>query len=249
MSFDPIQIASIALVLAAAGFIQGLTGFGFAIVGMGFLPMITPDWKASMTLVAVNSVLIPFVLLKRHGGEFSLRPALGLTLGNVVGTYLGFKFMEQHFDGSWFIRSFGAVLVIFSIFDLVQSSRKNAVFSIHHSLGIPFGLAGGFFGGAFNISGPPVVAYVYSQGWTKSRIIATMQVVFVCGSVCRMLLMGSHGFFNRHVFGLLLWTTPPTLGGLLLGNHFLSVSDQDKLRTGVFVLVGLLGLKYLLLPD
>jgi hypothetical protein len=248
MSSAPLQIAGIGAVLALAGFVQGLTGFGFAIVGMAFLPMITPDWKATVTLVAVNSILIPFVLLKKHGGGFSVRPAMGLTVGNLVGTYLGFHFMNQHLNGSWFIRMFGAVLVIFSIFDLAQTLRKDSGYSIHRTLAIPFGLAGGFFGGAFNIGGPPVVAYAYSQGWSKSQIISTLQVVFLCGAGYRMLLMGSHGFFSRQMFDLLLWTTPPTLGGLLLGNHFLAIADQSKLRMGVFALVGILGIKYAFFP-
>ena len=246
MSPDLLHIAGIALVLATAGFIQGLTGFGFAIVGMAFLPVITPDWESSMTLVAVNSILIPFVLLKRHGGEFSLRPALGLTIGTLVGTYLGFHFMKQNMEGGWFIRLFGGVLIAFSIFDLIQSTRKGAVFSIHRALAIPFGFAGGFFGGAFNIGGPPVVAYAYSQGWSKSQIIATLQVVFLFGAGYRMLLMGSHGFFNQSVFHLLIWTTPATLLGIVTGNHFLARTDQAQLRTWVFVLVGILGLYYLI---
>jgi len=246
MTPDLLHIAGIALILATAGFIQGLTGFGFAIIGMAFLPMITPDWKTSVTLVAVNSILIPFVLLKRHGGEFSLRPALGLTIGTVVGTYLGFHFMRHNVDGGWFIRLFGGVLIAFSIFDLVQSTRKDAVFSIHRAFAIPFGLAGGFFGGAFNIGGPPVVAYAYSQGWSKSQIISTLQVVFLCGAGYRMLLMGSNGFFNTEVFRLLIWTTPPTLLGIVAGNHFLARTDQAQLRIWVFALVGVLGLYYLI---
>jgi hypothetical protein len=113
-------------------------------------------------------------------------------------------------------------------------------------LGIPFGMAGGFFGGAFNIGGPPVVAYAYSQGWSKSQIVATLQVVFVVGSAYRMLLMGSNGFFDRTAMNLLLWTTPATLAGIVAGSHFLIRTDQAKLRTWVFVVVGILGFKYAL---
>lgn len=244
MNVDALQIAGIGIILAAAGFIQGLTGFGFAIVGMAFLPILSQDWKSCVTLVAVNSILIPFVLLKRHGGEFSIRPALGLAFGTLIGTYLGFHFMKSNLEGEWFIRLFGVVLVVFSVFDLVQAIRKDAIFSIHKRLAIPFGMAGGFFGGAFNIGGPPVVAYAYSQGWSKSQIVATLQVVFVAGAGYRMLLMGSNGFFDLQVLKLLLWTTPATLAGIVAGGHFLTRADQAKLRTGVFLLVGILGLKY-----
>jgi len=68
-------------------------------------------------------------------------------------------------EGGWFIRLFGGVLIAFSIFDLIARppGRMPSFPSIGPS-SIPFGLAGGFFGGAFNIGGPPVVAYAYSQG-------------------------------------------------------------------------------------
>lgn len=244
MNASVFQIVGIGFVLAAAGFVQGLTGFGFAIVGMAFLPLLQTDWQSSLTLVAVNSILIPLVLLKRHGGAFSFRPALGLTLGTLVGTYLGFQFTKQHSDVDWFIRFFGLVLFLFSLFDLLQALRKHPLFEIHQRLAIPFGLAGGFFGGAFNISGPPIVAYAYSQAWSKSQTVATLQVVFMAGAGYRMVLMGSNGFFDLQVLNLLMWTTPATLAGILLGSYVLHRADQSTLRTGVFILVGLLGLVY-----
>lgn len=244
MSAPTLQILGIGLVLAAAGFVQGLTGFGFAIVGMALLPLLHADWQSSMTLVAVNSILIPVVLLRRHGGGFSLRPALGLALGTLIGTYLGFHFTARNSDGGWFIRLFGLVLFLFSAFDLWQAARKDPLFGIHKRLAIPFGLAGGFFGGAFNISGPPIVAYAYSQPWSKSQTVATLQVVFMAGAGYRMLLMGTNGFFDTQALNLLLWTTPPTLAGLLAGSHLLNRMEQTTLRTGVFVLVGLIGLVY-----
>jgi uncharacterized membrane protein YfcA len=247
MNGTAFQIVGIGVVLAAAGFVQGLTGFGFAIVGMALLPLLQADWQASLTLVAVNSILIPVVLLKRHGGGFSLRPALGLTLGTLIGTYLGFHFTTRHSEGGWFIRLFGVVLFLFSAFDLWQGLRKSPLFVIHKRLALPFGLAGGFFGGAFNISGPPIVAYAYSQPWGKSQTVATLQVVFMAGAGYRMLLMGTNGFFEPQVLNLLLWTTPATLTGLLLGSHLLNRADQTTLRTGVFLMVGLLGLVYAIL--
>ncbi len=243
MIHGPFTIAAIATVLAAAGFIQGLTGFGFAIVGMALLPALTANWQTSFSLVALNSVLIPFVLLRRHRGGFSVRPALALTAGALVGTYIGFRVMDTHADGTWFIRLFGLSLIAFSLFDIYMN-RNERSFTMPRSMAIPCGVFGGFFGGAFNIGGPPLVAYAYSQPWSKDQIIGTLQFVFLCGTGYRMWMMGFNGYFDAEIVRVVAWTTLPTIAGLLAGSHLLVRTDAARLRTGVFVLVGLLGIKY-----
>jgi len=246
MTHGPLAISTIALVLAAAGFVQGLTGFGFAIVGMALLPSFTSSWQTAFSLVALNSVLIPFVLLRRHRSGFDLRPVLGLTFGALIGTYIGFRFMDGHAQGAWFIRLFGVSLILFSVFDLYMN-RGDRTFSLPSFTAIPCGIFGGFFGGAFNIGGPPLVAYAYSQPWSKSQIIAALQFVFLCGTGYRMWLMGFSGYFDREMFRVVCWTTLPTIAGLLFGSHLLTRIDTANLRSGVFLLVGILGVKYALL--
>src|SRR5690606_39976003 len=60
-------------------------------------------------------------------------------------------------------------------------------------LGFPIGVSSGVLGGAFNMGGPPCVAYLYSRPWPKEEVVALLQVVFIISSALRLALFGMHG--------------------------------------------------------
>lgn len=237
-----------ALVMGVAGMVQSATGFGFAIVAMALLPLpfVLHDLHVALPLVALNGVLIPFLIFSRHGRHFAWSKAAPLALGGVFGTLAGFWMMHGLSGRSLFIRLFGAALLITALFDIGLASVLRA--RVPRWMGVPCGLVGGFFGGAFNIGGPPFVVYAYSQPWTKGEIVATLQVSFLCSTGLRLLLMGGHGYFDKRVLLISLFTLVPTAIGIGCGARLLQRINLERLRVWVFGLVALLGLKYLLLP-
>jgi len=235
-----------ALIMGLSGWVQGVSGFGFAIVAMSLLPLpfVLPDFQVVFTLVALNSILIPFLVMTRHHREFGWRQALPLTAGGILGTFGGFWMMDRLSGEDVFFRIFGTTLIGFAIVDiyLTRVVRTN----MPGWMGVPCGVFGGFFGGAFNIGGPPLVAYAYSQPWSKAQIVATLQFAFICSTAVRLVLMGGHGYFDRHVLTLFVLTSIPTVAGILWGTHLLARLDRDKLKAAVFAVVAVLGFKYLL---
>lgn len=232
--------------LSLSGFVQGLSGFGFAIVAMAALPLLTGDFQTSFTLVALNSIIIPGLIMFNTRREFKFRPALALAAGGVIGTFLGFHFMDKNVDGSIFIRLFGAVLILFTVVDIILTRAFN--YTMPKWMAWPCGTLGGFFGGAFNIGGPPMVAYVYSQPWSKQQTVATLQAAFIAATGYRLTLMGFNGYFDRSVFYLTLYTVIPTAIGIYIGGKLLDRVNRDALKLVVFVIVGILGFKYLFYP-
>lgn len=232
--------------LSLSGFVQGLSGFGFAIVAMAILPWLTGDFQTSFTLVALNSIIIPGLIMFNTRKEFKIRPALALAAAAVIGTFLGFHFMNRNVEGAIFIRLFGAVLILFTIVDIILTRAFS--YTMPKWMAWPCGALGGFFGGAFNIGGPPMVAYVYSQPWSKQQTIATLQAAFIAATGYRLALMGFNGYFDRAVFHLTLYTVIPTAIGIYLGGKLLDQVNRDGLKMVVFVVVGILGFKYLFFP-
>lgn len=237
-----------ALVMGLAGMVQGATGFGFAIVAMALLPLpfVLHDIQVALPLVALNGVVIPILIVTRHGKHFAWSKTAPLALGGVVGTVAGFCVMHGLSGRTLFVRLFGATLFLTALFDI--GLTRFAQFRMPRWMGLPCGFLGGFFGGAFNIGGPPFVVYAYSQPWTKSEIVATLQVSFLCSTGFRLLLMGGHGYFDKRVLLITLVTLLPTAVGIACGTHLLQRVNLDRLRLFVFGLVALLGIKYLLDP-
>lgn len=247
--YDTGSLLLAALVMGMAGLVQGATGFGFAIVAMALLPLpfVLREFQVVFPLVALNGIVIPVLIMGEHRRHFAWSKAAPLTMGGVVGTAAGFFLMDGISGREVFMRLFGAALLATALFDvwLVKVARTR----LPGWMGIPCGLTGGFFGGAFNIGGPPFVVYAYSQPWSKPEIVATLQFSFLCSTGLRLLLMGGSGYFDHRVLTLLLVTLVPTVVGIRFGTRLLHRVDLAKLKTFVFGSVAILGIKYLLFPD
>ena len=126
---------------------------------------------------------------------------------------------------------------------------SNAV-NVFLGIGIAWSIAAIYhasIGGAFNVGGPPIVAYVYSQGWEKARNVAVLQTVFLAGGFTRNALMGTTGDYTRELFLLLAWAVVPSAIAIALGKKALHLILKQILRTSVFLFVLVLGSKYLLM--
>lgn len=249
MDSEPvISLLLTALVMGAAGLVQGATGFGFAIVAMALLPLpfVLRDFEVAFPLVALNGLVIPVLIMGRHRKSFDWHKAAPLVLGGVFGTVTGFCLMHGLSGRLIFLRIFGATLLVTALFDIWLARVVRT--RLPTWMAVPCGFVGGFFGGAFNIGGPPFVVYAYSQPWTKSEIVSTLQVSFLCSTGLRLLLMGKGGYFDQRVVLLTLFAVIPTAIGITIGTHLLHRANLNRLKTFVFALVALLGFKYLLFP-
>jgi uncharacterized membrane protein YfcA len=230
--------------LALAGFVQGTLGFGFGMVSMALLPFAISVKEASpvVVLLTLPAVVIVFCVHWRH---CSWRDGWLLVLGTCVGTPLG-VYLLKIAPESFLLRGLGAVLLLFALQELWSSWHGKSKLRLPVWSGFPIAMFGGALGGAFNCGGPPVVAYVYSQSWRKEKIVAMLQLIFTVGAALRMISMIQSGLFIPQVLQIGIWSALPVFVTLMIGTRVLKKLPTEKLRTGVFVFVGLIALKFLI---
>ncbi len=235
------------LVLAAAAFIQSATGFGMALVCMAGLPLIMNVTEA-VSLVAAFNLLVTANIMWWNRSGFSWPKAWPIVIPFVIGIPLGFYLMKG-LDPTLVVRSLGLILIIIAATDLRMSSRRQQAGLVLPGWSVlPFSFGGGLLGGAFNVGGPPVVAYVYSQNWSKAQSVAVLQTAFLFGGVTRNLLMGLEGDYSRELFITMAWAIVPAALAVWMGKRTLDRLPQDLLRRIVFIFVLAMGIKYLLWP-
>lgn len=239
--FGPLALAI--LILSAAAFVQSVSGFGLALVATAALPLVMP-LAEGIALVSVFNLFVCAVALWHNRAAFSWSAAWPIALFMCLGMPPGFHFLHST-DPALLIRTLGAILVGIALFDLRFSPRTGV--RMPGWMAAPLGLIGGVAGGAFNVGGPPIVAYVYSQNWDKARNVAVLQTVFFCGGLTRNALMGTAGDHTRHIFMVLACSALPAAISIALGKKLLERIPKEKLRTWVFLFVLVMGLKYLAL--
>ena len=230
------------LILSAAAFVQSVSGFGMALVAMAGLPLVMP-LREAISLVAVFNLFASLVTLWHNRAGFSWQSVLPLAISIGVGVPIGFYFLHSA-DPEIVKRSLGAVLVLIAVSDLRLSPHHH--YRLPSWAAVPLGFTGGLVGGAFNVGGPPIVAFVYSQNWSKVRSVAVLQAVFFLSGLVRNALMGPAGDYTRNLFVVLAWTIVPSMVTIALGKKLLDRIPKAVLRKGVFGFVLVMGLKYLI---
>ncbi len=237
--------------MAAAAFVQSVSGFGMAIVAVALLPLVM-DLKDAIALIAVFNLFVSTLTLFWNRSGFSWSIARPLVIGMIVGIPVGYYFL-QNTDSTILIRVLGIVLILIAISDTILARKHH--YSLPTWSAWPFAIFGGVIGGAFNVGGPPIVAYTYSQSWSKTQIVATLQIVFLIAGFFRNGLMISHDLttsgrtdWSWALATNLLASIPLAILAIWMGKKCLDRIPQSILRATVFTFIFIMGTKYLFFP-
>src|SRR5215211_7752933 len=96
--------------LACAGFVQGLTGFGFGIISMSLLPTIMGDLKQAAAVSTVYGLLVTIATFIRHLHDYNWRLGLPFLISSCVGVPVGVYFLEKSPE-SLLLKIFGALML------------------------------------------------------------------------------------------------------------------------------------------
>jgi uncharacterized membrane protein YfcA len=178
---DPIMIAAGLIVVTIAGVIQGLTGFGSALVMVPVLSMfLSPREVVPITLVLGTIMnLVIMVQARRSVDRRMLLPLfvpalVGIPIGTLVLLVLPAPFLRI---------LIGGVIISFSLALLAGFSmeiRNERVASV------PIGFASGVLNGSITMSGPPLILFFQNQGMDRARFRANLVTFFFVTNVVTM---------------------------------------------------------------
>ena len=251
MSPEITALILVALIMATASFVQSVSGFGMAIVAVALLPLVM-DLKDAIALVAVFNLFVSTLTLFWNRSGFSWKIARPLVIGMIIGIPIGFFFLHST-DSTVLIRILGGILILIAISDTILARKHH--YSLPAWSAWPFAIFGGVIGGAFNVGGPPIVAYTYSQKWSKIQIVAALQVVFLIAGFFRNGLMVARDLttsgktdWSWNLAINFLVAVPLAILAVYLGKRCLDRIPQSTLRATVFAFIFIMGAKYLFFP-
>ncbi|EEF61447.1 sulfite exporter TauE/SafE family protein [Pedosphaera parvula] len=233
--------AFITMTLAIAGFVQGLTGFGFGLVSMSLLPLILGLKQAAMvgTIYGLVATVGTFF---QHYREFNWRLGATFFFSSCLGVPLGVYFLEKTSEGI-LLRVLGTFMLIFAAREFFLRRKLQPM---HPAVSVPFGLFSGSLSGAFNLGGIPTAAYAYAHPWSQGQIMAFLQVVITSSCVLRLICYSQVGYFKEFSWALAAVVVVPVFLAMGLGHFCMRRVDPKRMRQGVFVFIAVFGFYYLL---
>lgn len=229
------QFLLVSAISFLAGLVQGLSGFGSALVAMPLLLLFMPAKTATpfCLLMGIFITMILSLKMKRHLDWKRITP---LILGCLPGIPVGLYILKNADDR--FIKLFlGLLLMGYSTFQL---GVRPAARHLSRSWGLLAGFLTGMIGAAFSAGGPPTIIYVTLNDWNKDEIKATLTGFFLITGSLAAAGQALAGITTTYVLKLFLLSTPLIAAGTLAGAWlYRRMSHQGYLRSIYLLLIAM----------
>jgi len=228
---------AVILVIFVAALLQGVVGFGFALVAVPILAMML-DAQSAAALSALSAGTVSGMMLIQNRRHVHFGEASGLILSAAAGVPVG-VFALAHAPHDILIVTLGVLITGFSLYSLAQATPIELKDRRWRFLA---GFLGGILGGAYNTSGPPIVLYGAMRRWSRDRFIGVTQAFFF--PVAVMIASGHFvaGFWTRDILNYYALGLPGIVIAILLGKRLARGITSDTLSKAVYGLCVVLGL-------
>ncbi len=221
------------LIFLAAGFTQGVTGFGFGLLAIPLLSLFI-DIKTAVPLCSLLGILITAFLTLRLRRHIDRRKILPLLFGCIPGVAIGTLVLKK--TPTDLLGVFMGVMLV--VYALYRQAAKEQPRSIHPRWAYVAGFLTGAISSAFSAGGPPTIIYATLRGWGKDEIKATLSGFFLAGGLTVITAHALTGLTTGLVLRYFLLSAPVVGAGVFIGSRF-----YDRIDTGSYLRL----LNYLLL--
>ena len=239
-SFQAFLVAGIIILLGQI--IYAALGFGSAMVSITLLSLVFGDLSqivpyflllcvpTEMVIVYKNRDKIDFDFVKK----FLIALFLGLLAGSLILKYL----MPDKL-----LLYLGFLICAVALYFLFFEEKMKLRFKKNGIAGKILSFLTGILGGAYGISGPPIIIFLKGLNLNKGEFRSTILSIFFSMSVLRTLIYLFIGLYNLKILTTAILTLPFVFAGLYIGNKIhLNVSEKvfKKITASVLLINGTL---------
>ncbi|TAJ37000.1 MAG: sulfite exporter TauE/SafE family protein [Reyranella sp.] len=234
----PGDIAIVAAGALAAGFVNGLSGTGYALVALGFwLQAMSPLTAAPLTALCGVAGHVQSLPTIWKGVRWPrLWPMLA---AGIVGVPIGTMLLE-HVQPSPLKIGVGTLLIFYSAW-MAFVRRPPIVTGGGRAADAAVGFTGGVLGGMASLSGPAPAIWAQLRGFGKSEQRGVNQPFNMSILLLALVSAGIAGFLDRTFFIWAAITVPVTLVGARVGLLLYGRIGEAGFRRVILVLLVLSG--------
>ena len=233
---------SIGMILLAAGFIQGLTGFGMGLAAMPLLCLFL-EVQTAVPLVTLSSVVITTILAVQLRTDISFSRIAPFCLAAVPGILLGATILKSA-DSTIMRMLLGLLLIFYSLYSLIASPRP---LSLPRFSAWPIGFMAGLMGASLSTGGPPIIIYTTLTDWSKDQIKATLTGFFMFSSITSATTHAVTGITTLQTLIYFSVSVPFLLVGVFVGSSVYRRLPSDTYRRVILLGLILMGLIMIIL--
>jgi len=228
----------LALIAFGASYIQSITGFGFGIVAMIFLPSLLLYTEANVLSSILSSVtsLIMMIAMRR---KINWKNLVFPLIGSLVANYLAITFVKSA-KNEILTLLLGIALFVLSIYFFFFSNKIKIRPTWY--AGLIAGVISGVMSGLFSIGGPPVVVYYMQSEENTDRYLATISAYFVFSGVIAISMKALSGFITVNVWLGIVLGALGMIAGAFLGKLTRKITNPKVIKKIVYGVMAVSGL-------
>ncbi len=225
------------LIILTAGFTQGFTGFGSALVMLPLLTLVL-DVKTVVPLVTLLGVCINVILILRVSKYVQWGRIRRLFIACVPGIFCGVYVLKATSSGFLQV-TIGLVLIVFPAYLMTRGIPER---ELAPGWSWPVGFLSGVLSGSISAGGPPVIIYTAMQPWGKIPIKSTLVGFFLLTSLAAGAVQAGGGLMTARVLHLFAAGLPAVVTGVLTGSWLFEKVNSEAYRKVLNVLLIILGI-------
>lgn len=228
---------------AAAGFVQGLSGFAFAMCAMAFWAWTVDPQLAAVVVVGCSVVGQALTIIAARRG-FNLKRTLPFIVGGVLGVPIGIAILPA-IDQVAFRAAVGGFLALYCPTMLFFGGKAHIAKERPAANG-SFGFVGGILGGIGGFAGAVPTLWASLQAWSKDEQRAIIQWFNLSMHVVTITGYGVSGLLTAERANWLLVAIPAMLIPSLLGARLYTRISDAAFRRLILAILALTGVALLI---
>ena len=234
--FDPTTQILIGSIVFIASLVNGLCGFGFALVSVPFM-MLFLSPKTVIPLITIASLALGATILLEARRHVEWRKVASLMAPGIVGMLIGVWLLIYLGIGSLKLY-IGVIITLFALASLLGLRRD---FENERAATVFAGFLAGLLGGSSSIPGPPIVLFFQNQRMAKETFRANLIAFLLSLYVVTIPMYVVNDLITWELTRASMIFVPPLLLGALVGIRFSHRIDEASFKKVVLVLVTLAG--------
>lgn len=228
------------IIVMIAGFVQGLSGFGSALVMVPLMIHLLPPRVVVPTALVFGTILNGYLMVKERE-HLEMKRIWPLLIAGIAGLPAG-ALLLIFVDASYLKVLIGLVIILTGILILLGISMK---VKREKPAMIPVGLLSGILNGSISISGPPVILFFSNQRMKKGNFRGNIVSYFLILNIFTIPVFAVTGLFTYGVLIYSIILLAPLILGLLIGIKAARRIGEGGFRKLVLILVTITGLSSL----
>lgn len=224
-------------VVFAAAIIQGITGFGFALLAVPLLSLFINPIKSVTPMVVIFSLVTNILIIYKSRKHIELKRIYFLIIFGVIGTPLG-TYLLLVIKAETLKIIVGLIIIVTAV--AMAKDYKIKIKNERISFLI-VGMLSGLLNGSTALSGPPVVLFLSNQGVDKDVFRANLSVYAMITNIFAIVMFMLSGVITGGIVKYSFYVLPALIIGTFIGIKIASKIGEEFFKKLTIISIIVLG--------